>query len=102
MASRSLPSSVPVHQFQLSPIWTATASNGYLSYLKSDKNGVKGKVGILNKYNKTRCLANLMQINWSKVQSQLELSLAQYSPSLFDIFYHYIILLKAFLKRFEA
>ena len=41
----------------------AASSYGYISYFKSDKNVVKGKVGTLNKFNKTRCLANLMQIN---------------------------------------
>ena len=34
------------------------ASYGLLSYFKSDYNFVKGKLGLLNKYNKTRCLAN--------------------------------------------
>ena len=30
----------------------------YLSHFKSDKNGVKGKIGLLNKLTKTRCPAN--------------------------------------------
>ena len=39
-----------------------------------------------------------MQINWSKVQSQLELSLAQYSPSLYSI--HTYINTKVWFKIF--
>ena len=51
-------------QVQCQSTWTETSPiitvkpPTPLSYFKAELKGVKGKVGLLNKYNKTRCLVN--------------------------------------------